>query len=157
MFKLLGKIFKIVIIIAIIAVIITSVLGLMGDSLLAPTPAEYEFAQDTSNITSIEIVSAKIVEGGVEPDVLSDVDNIDAFLADFAEIECNKGLTVGAIIELSDIDSVEAILITYSDGSTEIISAYGNIGTGFDLSKVFEKEVYIFDEYEFSKLIKKYK
>lgn len=157
MFKLIGKIFKAIITIVIIVVIIASALGIVASAFLAPTPADYEFAQEKGNITSIEIVSAKIVEGGIEPEVLSGVDNIDAFLADFAKMECNKGLSVSAIIELADMDRIDAILITYGDGSAEVISAYGNIGTEFDLSQILEKEVYIFDEADFAKLIEKYK
>ena len=159
MFKLIGGLLKFVFMLILLLVVVAGSLLAMATSYFAPEPAEYEFAAEVDGITSVQIVNAKLIEGGVDTEVICEIDDVDAFLADFGALECNKGLSLTSLAKISELESMEAILITYSDGTFEVISAYGNINSGLELSKeaLLQQQIFIFDEAEFSALLAKYK
>lgn len=159
MFKLIGGLLKFVFMLILLLVVVAGSLLAMATSYFAPEPAEYEFAAEVGEISSVQIVNATLIEGGVDTDVVAEIEDVEAFLAEFEALECNKGLSMASLPKIAKLESVEAILITYSDGTFEVISAYGNIDSGLELNQemLLQQEIFIFDEAEFAALLAKYK
>jgi hypothetical protein len=87
-------------------------------------PTAYDFLQDTTEITAVEIIEVKVPashESEWTWEVLREVENIDVFLNRFGKIDCYSHNTDPLGIES---DSV-VILIIYADGEYEMIGPSG--------------------------------
>lgn len=160
------KIYTFVLVTFLILVIIAGILGAAAFGFyhfyIKPQPSEFEYSQDVSAIKSIQIVQVeKVGDDRFEFIPTALVEDIDSFLADFEGLECTKGLSIGALIKLSDIDGLSAIMITYSDDNFDVITPYGNIDStvftpDVTLNTILNEEFFFFDAEEFGKLLNKY-
>lgn len=116
---------------------------------------KYEFLQDISEIKSIEIVEIGVLEKNTEEismSVLSVIEEKDAFLTEFLEINCFSlfGDPQG-VGEYSEV-----IKITYNDDEYELIDVGGQ--AEYTHERKFKNYVgyRYFDEIQFEALISKY-
>ena len=129
---------------------------------LVPQPAEFEFLAPITDSTEIEVISVtNLSNGNLELNPISKITDTDAFLADFAALECTKGLSAERIEAAESLKSFKAIRITYADGSYEVITAYGNLDSSLfspdiTFDELIKKDYYFFDLAEFEALIDKY-
>ena len=128
-----------------------------------PKPLEsYPYTQQTGNITAIDIaVVSDTSSGDAVLTRAQAVEDIDAFLADFAALECTAGINLDKNLLSGMTEGLRAIKITYSDDSFEIITAIGNldssiVDSGFTPDKLLSREWCYFDEAEFNALLDKY-
>ncbi len=154
---------------AVLLVLITLLVGSLAalaigyyESYLKPVPADFEFSRPIESITEIGLIKVKIVsdeEINLVP--IATVIDTEGFISDLSELSCMKGLSLDGIAKLGELTEVDAIKINYSDGTYEVITAYGNLNSeifseNITPEDIFYGDYYIFGEAEFSELLDKY-
>ena len=111
---------------------------------------EYSFIQEADNICSIEIVSVKYSAINGEELFICKIENIDAFLDDFSDLENHtKSPPKG-----QSNPTPTAIKISYDNNDYEIITSNGTIASRGE-TKIYSGTHY-FDKDDFFKLLAKY-
>ncbi len=129
---------------------------------LKPQPADFEFSQTVDDSTIVEIIQVKKVsdtELSLIP--LQEIKNTDEFFEDFNSLECTSGVSIEALSTFANLDSLDAIKITYADGNFDVITPYGNIDStvftpDITLETLMNEKYFFFDPTEFGALIDKY-
>lgn len=145
------------IIIIIPLLIVGGALAFIYFSFFNPQPAEYVYVNPADQITSIEIAEISFANGEPTPTGIGVITDKEAFLADFEELECNKGIDLNSLSYISGSQSIEGIVIHYADGSTEIITAYVSLGLKQSESVGLSSSLYSFDPEEFGEMLDEYK
>lgn len=114
---------------------------------------KYEFLQDTANICSIQIVEIgkRDDNGEIKQTTICIIENIEAFLKDFSEVDCSSVFRDPA--PLSGNETV--IKILYTDGNYELIAYYAQ-SKFYDGYLHWYAGYYVFNEEQFDGLIIKY-
>ena len=149
----------------ILVVLVVGALGLLlglYEFHLKPEPAEFEFSGEVENITTAEVIRVnKLGDNQLELVPLKEIDDVESFLLEFRALQCYTGLSLDTVQAIASLESIEAIRITYSDDSYEVITPYGNINSkiftpDFTPDMLLEEEFFFFNAEEFSELIDKY-
>ncbi len=159
--------YKILVFILVLALILVAVLGIgayvIYQKYLAPVPAELELSQSVDSIANLQIVTVKgLTTGTPEYIPVAAVSDVDAFLADFGGLDCYEGMVLSTIARLGELDNLSGIQIIYSDGTVEVITAYGNVNSTLfspdtGITDLLGERFYFFTETDFNALLDKYK
>ena len=146
----------------ILALIAGAVIYAIYNLYLKPTPAVFEFSGEVDSQTSIEVIRlTKLSDTELEIIPIAKITDTDQFFRDFSELDCTVGVSVHALSAFANLESIDGIRVTYSDGSFEVITAYGNIKSSLHapeitLKALLTEKYYFFDSLEFDNLIAKY-
>ena len=154
-----------VIILLVLIILATLAVGLLYGAYelyIKPKPADFEFSQTVDESTTVEIIRVnKVSDTELELVPLKAVTDTDAFLKDFGELECTVGISFEALATFGELESLDAIKITYADGNFDVITPYGNIDSTIftpdvTLEMLLNERYFFFDADEFGALIDKY-
>ncbi len=115
---------------------------------------EFRFYHDIDEIERIEIVSVKFIpdEGIVSQDIICSVEDINAFINDFKDLEYDSFFGNPRGIVKDEI----VIKITYTNDEYELIDSIGGALYFNETGLKNYKGYHVFIEEEFSELIEKY-
>lgn len=114
---------------------------------------EFEFLHDTSEISKIEIVDFGFnwsTSHGNIPIASYSIDDIDAFLSDFKQVECLWGE-----ISVTDYSNTRGLKITYLNGDYDYITVWQNAAYN-ESGEIDRSDMWCFDEKQFFELLEKY-
>ena len=129
---------------------------------MKPEPSEFEFSREVESITTAEVVRVnKLADDQFELVPLKTIDDVEGFLIEFRALQCYKGLSPEALQSITSLDSFDAIRITYSDDSYEVITPYINIDSDiltpeYTPDMLLNEDFFLFNADEFYELIDKY-
>ena len=115
---------------------------------------KYIFMNDTSEITSIEIVmlyEPEVKDTGFREEVIAVVENTDDFIQTFSKIHCER--IIGQPVSMFP-DTV-VVRITYANGDYELINYDAQLHCYSDRNS-WQHGFYELDKQEFKELIKQY-
>lgn len=125
-----------------------------------PQPASYPYLHERAEITSIQFAEVNFEGGNVNTTALGLVDDVDDMMDDLASLRCHKGLSLDAISVLAKEASVSGLVINYSDGTYEVITAYVSVNSTLkitNLSELLSLQVYGYDVEAFGSLVEEHK
>ncbi len=121
--------------------------------------AQYTFLQDEGQIQSIECARFTFSEEGLTPEKVGIVLDTDAFMTDLNAIECHTGIDVNDFKNLVNGQTVDGVIINYTDGSFDIVTPYICVNSTFNPTTIAEllgTKIYGFEKASFAALIDQY-